>query len=37
MNSQACQSEMGVPVGQEVLEAHEVLADFHLVLPKIKT
>lgn len=33
MNSQACQSEMGVPVGQE---AHEVLADFHLVLPKIK-
>jgi len=37
MNSQACQSERGVLVGQEALEAHGVLADFHLGLPKMKT
>lgn len=36
MNSQAYQSERGVLVGQEALEAHGVLADFHLGLPKIK-
>ncbi len=37
MNSQAYQSEIGVLVGQEALEAHVVLVDFHLVLPKMKT
>jgi len=36
MNSQAYQSERWVLVGQEALEAHGVLADFHLGLPKIK-
>lgn len=36
MNSQAYQSERGVLVGREALEAHGVLADFHLGLPKIK-